>query len=129
MKRQKLMSAVSANGVRAICLYRFYAFGLPWLDDNDWRQRPLLERKQELLRLIERRKGRLLYVDHLPERGKALYEVCCQWDLEGIVAKRKESRYVITRSKTWLQIKNPDYSRGKERQELFESWRTCSAVG
>jgi bifunctional non-homologous end joining protein LigD len=38
----------------------FYAFDLLWLDGKDLRRRRLLERKQELLRLIERRKGRLL---------------------------------------------------------------------
>jgi bifunctional non-homologous end joining protein LigD len=65
----------------------FYAFDLLWSDHKDSQQRPLLERKQKLRRLIERRKGRLLYVDHLLEHGKALYEVCCQWGLKGIVAK------------------------------------------
>ena len=88
--------------------------------------RPLIERKQNLLRQIERRKGRVLYVDHLLERGKGLYEVAFQWDLEGIVAKRKDSRYVVSRSKPWLKIKNPDYSQADGRQELFESWRSCS---
>jgi ATP-dependent DNA ligase len=38
-----------------------YAFDLLWLDGEDWRPRPLLERKQRLARLISRHKGRLLY--------------------------------------------------------------------
>jgi DNA ligase 1 len=52
-------------------------------------------------------------VDHLPECGKALYDVCCQWDLEGIVAKRKDSRYVSIRTRSWLKIKNPNYSQAE----------------
>jgi bifunctional non-homologous end joining protein LigD len=39
----------------------FYAFDLLWLDGEDWRPRPLLERKQRLARLVSRHKGRLLY--------------------------------------------------------------------
>jgi hypothetical protein len=31
----------------------------------------------------------LRYV-HIEEQGEAFFRVCCQWDLEGIVAKRKE---------------------------------------
>ena len=106
----------------------YYAFDVMWLDGQDWRQHPLFERKQLLLRLIERRKGRLLYVDHLPERGRSLYEVCCQWDLEGIVAKRKDSLYTTARAKTWLKIKNPSYSQAKGRHELFDGWRHGSNV-
>jgi hypothetical protein len=34
----------------------------------------IIEQAMGLVRLIERRKGRLLSVDHLPERGKALSE-------------------------------------------------------
>jgi bifunctional non-homologous end joining protein LigD len=103
----------------------FYAFDLLWLDNEDWRQRPLLERKQQLLRLTERRKGRLLYVDHLLQHGTGLFEIACEWDLEGIIAKRKTSPYIATQkpSRTWLKIKNPNYSPGKGRKELFDGLR------
>jgi bifunctional non-homologous end joining protein LigD len=49
----------------------FYAFDLLWLDGQDWRRRPLLERKATLSRLITRPYGRLLHTDHLPEHGRA----------------------------------------------------------
>jgi ATP-dependent DNA ligase len=39
-------------------------------------------------------------MDHLEEHGWALYEAACGLDLEGIVAKRKDSRYVITRMRS-----------------------------
>jgi bifunctional non-homologous end joining protein LigD len=103
----------------------FYAFDLLWLDGQDFRQRPLMERKQELLRLTERRRGRLLYVDHLLEQGCSLYEIACQWNLEGIIAKRKVSLYTATKkpSRTWLKIKNPNYSQAKGRKEMFDGSR------
>jgi hypothetical protein len=52
-----------------------------------------------------------------------LYGATCGWDLEGIVAKRKDGRYVSTRTRSWLKIKNPDYSQAEGRKELFDRWR------
>jgi bifunctional non-homologous end joining protein LigD len=85
----------------------FYAFDLLWLDGEDWRRRPLVERKTTLSRLIPRPYDRLAYLDHLEQQGRALYEAACGWDLEGIVAKRKDSRYISSRTRNWLKIKNP----------------------
>jgi bifunctional non-homologous end joining protein LigD len=101
----------------------FYAFDLLWLDGDDWRRRPLVERKTTLSRLIPSPYDRLLYVDHLEGQGQALYEAACRLDLEGIVAKRKNSRYVSTRTRNWLKVKNPDYSQAEGRKELFDRWR------
>jgi len=44
-------------------------------------------------------------------------------DLEGIVAKRKQSLYRLTvkPSLHWIKIKNPTYSQGEGRAELFEN--------
>jgi hypothetical protein len=54
--------------------------------------------------------------------GRALYEAACGLDLEGIDAKRKDSRYVCTRTRSWLKIKNPNYSQAEGRRELFDRW-------
>jgi bifunctional non-homologous end joining protein LigD len=101
----------------------FYAFDLLWLHGEDYRSRPLIERKQELARLIERRKGRLLYVDHIVGHGRSLYTEACEWDLEGILAKRKTSQYVMGKTGAWLTIKNAEYSQGKARRGPTEGWR------
>jgi ATP-dependent DNA ligase len=58
--------------------------------------------------------------------GRALYEAACGWDLEGSVAKRKDSRYVSSRTRSWLKTKNPHYSQAVGRQDLFESWQGCA---
>ena len=40
-----------------------------------------------------------------------LYEQCCKLDLEGVVAKPKQSPYRRLNGKPlWVKVKNPDYS-------------------
>ena len=43
-------------------------------------------------------------------------------EIEGIIAKRKESRYRVTEkpSPHWIKIKNRNYSQAEGREELFE---------
>lgn len=97
---------------------RFCAFDLLWVDGEDLRDRPLLERKSRLRALVPDSHSRLLYVDHVEERGAALFSKICEMDLEGITAKRKKGLY---RDGTrWLKIKNPDYSQAVGRGELFD---------
>jgi len=100
----------------------FYAFDLLSLDGEDLRELPLIGRKSKLGKLIGRRKSRLLYLDHIEGQGSALFERICDMDLEGIVAKRKTSKYIVTEkpSAHWVKIKNPSYSQAEGRVELFE---------
>ena len=69
----------------------FYAFDLLWLNGEDLRGWPLLDRKGQL-RQIMPRGSRLLYVDHVVGRGKELFQLACAEDLEGIVAKWKRGK-------------------------------------
>ena len=39
--------------------------------------------------------------------GEALWEAVCQHELEGIVAKRRSSRY-LSGERGWVKTKNPD---------------------
>src|SRR5262245_54850426 len=100
----------------------FYAFDILRLDGQDMRGLPLLERKARLKRIIPRKPSRLLYVDHVETRGVELFERVCKLDLEGVVAKRKTSRYIVTEkpSPNWIKVKNPTYSQAEGREELFE---------
>jgi len=65
----------------------FYAFDLLWLDGEDLRELPLLERKRRLRRLVPRQPSALLYVEHVSRRGADLFRVVCDRDMEGIVGK------------------------------------------
>ena len=97
----------------------FYAFDLLWLDGQDLRGLPLIERKQSLRELIKKSHcDRVIYAQHIETQGLAFFEEICQRDLEGIVAKRRRSVYK-NNGTGWLKIKNPKYSQAVGRHDLF----------
>ena len=87
----------------------FFAFDLLFLNGEDLRALPLIERKARLKKLLRRKRSRVLYVDHIEARGRQFFEKVCELDLEGIVAKGKQSQYRATEkpSPHWVKIKNP----------------------
>jgi bifunctional non-homologous end joining protein LigD len=88
----------------------FYAFDLLWLDGEDWRTRPLLERKSRLEKLIAAAEdvGKAMYVEHVDgQHGPALYEYAMQLGCEGILSKRAASLY-RGQKRDWLEIKPPE---------------------
>ena len=97
----------------------FYAFDLLWLNGEDLRRLPLIERKERLEKLVKKSECReLLYAHHIEKDGVALFEAICAKDLEGIVAKRKNGIY-RNDGKEWMKIKNPHYSQAEGRQNLL----------
>ena len=98
----------------------FFAFDLLFLNGEDLRALPLIERKARLKKLLRRKQSRMLYVDHIEGCGHKLFEKICELDLEGIVAKRKDSQYRPTEkpSPYWIKIKNPKYSQAEGRDEI-----------
>ncbi len=95
-----------------------YAFDLLWLNGKDLRQLPLIERKIRLRQLIEKSDcWRIIYVPHIGMRGCVLYRAICKKDLEGIVAKRRDSVYSV--SGHWLVVLNPNYTQLEGRHEKF----------
>ena len=102
----------------------FCAFDLLSVEGEDLRHLPLLERKRRLLAIMPTIDCRLLYLDHLHERGIDLFRAACQRDLEGIVGKWIHGSYQSDPRRTsWVKIKNPDYSQAEGRHELFEARR------
>jgi len=103
----------------------FYAFDLLWLDGEDLRRMPLVERKKRLARLVRAAKcPRLLYAQYVMQHGKAFFAEICSRDLEGIVAKRKLGVYKDD-GNTWLKVKNRTYSQAEGRHELLTRKQTC----
>ena len=66
----------------------FFAFDLLTCDGKDLRTERLLDRKQELRRLLARSCAPLKYTEYIDGCGMALFERVCELDLEGIVAKQ-----------------------------------------
>lgn len=101
----------------------FYAFDLPWLNDEDLRQLPLLERKARLRELVTASHcSRLLYAQHIDGAGKKFFEEICKRDLEGVVGKRKAGTYREDRD-DWVKVKNKKYSQSEGRHELLSGSR------
>jgi bifunctional non-homologous end joining protein LigD len=117
----------------------FFAFDILFCNGKDWRREALMDRKQELRRLLSSlpADSRLEYVDHVDGTGTALFffQRVCKLDLEGIVAKRKSGPYITDReNSTWFKIRNREYSQMAGREELFErerhrepvrGWHSC----
>jgi bifunctional non-homologous end joining protein LigD len=118
----------------------FFAFDLLSLEGHDLRRNALIERKAELRRLLTTVSlaSRMRYADHVEGNGIGLFELVCDRDLEGIVAKLKHGPYVHQREEsTWLKIRNMDYSQQVGREELFErdrrseptaGWHACAVA-
>jgi bifunctional non-homologous end joining protein LigD len=101
----------------------FYAFDLLWLDGEDLRSRPLIERKRLLREIVPEQPSVLLYANHIKRTGIEFFRLACEQDLEGIVAKLKHGPY----GKRWYKIRNPRYSQYEGRRELFEKKRAARA--
>jgi bifunctional non-homologous end joining protein LigD len=95
----------------------FAAFDLLWLDGADLRARPLSERKSLLGDLLPEDTGPLYKILTLEEHGRALFSAIKKMDLEGIVAKRRPDPYGA--GTIWYKIRNPGYSQGEGRVDLF----------
>ncbi|HET7717368.1 MAG TPA: DNA ligase D [Bauldia sp.] len=85
----------------------YYLFDLLFLDGEDLRKKPLLERKAKLAALLadQPRTGPLFYSDHVVGNGGAMLQHVCEIDLEGIVSKRADAPYRSDRTKAWLKAK------------------------
>src|SRR5512133_2943673 len=66
---------------------------------------PLTERRKRLEKLLDRR-NKTVRLSEVFEDGEALYEAAKQQGLEGIMAKRADSRYAVgRRTRDWLKVK------------------------
>ena len=74
------------------------------LDGRDLRRLPLAERKA-CLALVVPARGVIRYGDHVVGRGEDFYAAASEQRVEGIVAKRADSRYTGDRTRDWLKIK------------------------
>jgi DNA ligase D-like protein (predicted ligase) len=81
-----------------------YVFDLLRVAGRDVTGLPLRERKQ-LLRSSLAFHGPVRFMPHRNADGERLYREACEMGLEGLIAKRADSRYVHGRSRDWLKLK------------------------
>ncbi|MEX3844274.1 DNA ligase D [Paraburkholderia sp. BR10882] len=84
----------------------FWLFDLPWLDGADLRGVALEARRNKLSALLSQKPDDALRFSAAFEgEPQALLEAACEANLEGLVAKRRDSRYTSTRSAAWLKLR------------------------
>ena len=84
----------------------FVAFDLLGFGDVDLREAPLIERKRLLQELLHGA-GVMRMLDHLEGDGRPLFDFCRANRLEGLVAKRRDSKYDPgpRRNGDWVKVK------------------------
>jgi bifunctional non-homologous end joining protein LigD len=83
----------------------YYVFDLLYLDGEDLRDLPLLERKRRLEEMLSELPA-VRYSDHVRANGKAFFKEAQRKQIEGIMAKLATSPYRTgSRSSEWLKIK------------------------
>jgi len=84
-----------------------YAFDLLWLDGEDLRPEPLVDRKEKLRGLMQGldEQGPLRFGEHFSEPGKVMLEHACRMGLEGVVSKRADAPYRSGRGHDWVKSK------------------------
>jgi bifunctional non-homologous end joining protein LigD len=93
------------NALNTTANLHYCAFDIMFLDGEDLRDLPLVERKKRLKAVLPRH-PLLIYSDHWPEHGKRAFHEAEKLGLEGIIAKRARSRYLSgARSRDWLKVK------------------------
>ncbi|MGH3005298.1 MAG: DNA ligase D [Gaiellaceae bacterium] len=102
----------------------FYAFDLLEVDGEPLLDLPLDERRERLEGLLDRR-NETVRLSEAFEDGQALYEAAKEQGLEGVIAKRADSRYQPgKRTREWLKVKThgrqefliAGYTRGQGRR-------------
>lgn len=107
----------------------YYVFDVLWYKGTDVTQLPLTERK-EILKNILPVSEVIRYSDHITETGSAFFDIAIKQGLEGVMAKKCDSTYIInSRTKNWLKMKNNrqmeaiicGYAQGRNSRKYFGS--------
>src|ERR1051326_7533485 len=103
------------------CSIVFYAFDLIELNGQDLRELPFTKRKASLKTILRRtRNNRIRFTQHIVGEGLVLFAELEQLHVEGMVAKKLESKYESGRMREWLKVKT---SAGKEEmRKRIENW-------
>lgn len=84
----------------------FTAFDILYYDDHQVMDLPLTERKEFLQKAVQSENSRFAVSRYIEKNGISFYNLAEQQELEGIVAKRKDSKYYLDRrTKDWIKIK------------------------
>jgi ATP dependent DNA ligase domain len=101
-----------------------YAFDLIEHDGEDLYDRPFLDRKAELARLLRDAKAGILFNEHVAEDGPTVFAHACRLSAEGIAAKRVDGTYRSGPCSVWIKVRNPaSIAVQRERGEIWHGTR------
>ena len=84
----------------------FVAYDCLFCGEEELLDMPLMQRKEKLAALFLRETPRFAFSRFIEGRGTSLYQLCEEQELEGVVAKHKDSLYHMgKRTKDWVKIK------------------------
>ena len=99
---------------------QYYAFDLLVASGEDLRSLPLHLRKNNLGRMLARRIDGIMTNNYEQGAiGPDLFRHACKLGLEGLVSKRKDSRYRGGRSPDWIKVKNPQSPAMNRAKDAF----------
>ena len=85
---------------------QYYVFDILELEGKSLTSLALIDRKGILKQIVPESKV-IRYCDHVEDEGKMLFREMQKMNLEGMIAKKKNSKYYIgKRTSDWLKIKN-----------------------
>ena len=100
----RMRAVFSRNGAPEAFLYAFDALEI---DGRDLRGEPWAHRRAMLVQLLADVAPGVRLCEHIEGAdGAVVFRAACGMGLEGIVAKRRDSRYHSGRSRDWIKIKN-----------------------
>lgn len=105
---QPRLGLVGENEIKSLAAKTpavYYAFDLLYLDGRDLQGAPLVERRRLLKDIVAPDPGQLRLSDYIETEGEKLFNLAKSTGLEGVMAKRANSRYEQKRSRAWLKIK------------------------
>lgn len=84
----------------------YYIFDAPFLAGEDLRELELVERRDRLRAVLAPVSSAMLrFSEQLDAPPAEVMVAACQLGLEGLIGKRKDSRYVHRRSPDWIKLK------------------------
>jgi bifunctional non-homologous end joining protein LigD len=100
---QALQNAFDSTRTQGII---YYLVDIPFYDGYDLREVPLLERRAVLRTLFEPPPPeQIRFSDIFDAPPKDIIASACRLGLEGLIGKRKTSRYASGRSPSWIKLK------------------------
>jgi len=103
----------------------YYVFDILWLNGHDLKDLPLTERKKVLQVLLTNPPPHVHFLEHREKEGEAYFSEVQKEGLEGIIAKKADSRYYPgDRTKEWLKLKT-----GHRQEMIICGYTTSDKAG